>query len=44
MPQRIRAFLAQKRIAIVGVSRTRGFGNTILETLRARGYSAFAHD
>jgi predicted CoA-binding protein len=38
MISRIDAFLAQRRIAIVGVSRTRGFGNTILKTLVERNY------
>lgn len=31
-------FLSRKRIAIVGVSRSRGFGNTIMRTLMDRGY------
>jgi predicted CoA-binding protein len=38
MLPRIKAFLAQHCIAIVGVSRTRGFGNAILKTLTERGY------
>jgi predicted CoA-binding protein len=42
MLARIRAFLAQHRIAIIGVSRTRGFGNTILKTLSERGYEISA--
>lgn len=33
-------FLAQNRIAVVGVSRSRGFGKTVLETLIDRGYDA----
>lgn len=32
------AFLAQKRIAVVGVSRRKGTGNGILKALRQRGY------
>ncbi|MEZ4862796.1 MAG: CoA-binding protein [Caldilineaceae bacterium] len=35
------AFLAQKRIAIVGVSRKQGTGNGIFTNLRARGYQVF---
>lgn len=34
-------FLSQKRIAVVGVSRTRGFGNTIMRILEERGYNVF---
>ena len=34
-------FLAQKRIAVVGVSRTRGTGNAIFAGLRARGYEVY---
>lgn len=36
------AFLAQKRIAIVGVSRSAGTGNAILKALRDRGHDVFA--
>lgn len=32
------AFLAQKRIAVVGVSRNQGTGNSILKALQGRGY------
>lgn len=34
----ITAFLDCQRIAVVGVSRTRGFGNSIMRTLAERGY------
>jgi hypothetical protein len=34
-------FVAQKTLAVVGVSRTRGFGNTLLRHLRRRGYRVF---
>lgn len=33
-----KAFLSQKRIAVVGVSRKQGTGNTIFKALRNRGY------
>jgi predicted CoA-binding protein len=36
----IEAFLAERRIAVVGVSRTKGFGNTALRTLAAAGWDA----
>ena len=36
------AFLAQKRIAVVGVSRTTGTGNGIYDRFRSRGYEVFA--
>jgi uncharacterized protein len=35
------AFIAEKRIAVVGVSRHRGFGNAILKALRKQGYEVF---
>lgn len=35
-------FLAQKRIAVVGVSRGGGTGNGILQRLRTTGYTVFA--
>ncbi|HRW09744.1 MAG TPA: CoA-binding protein [Caldilineaceae bacterium] len=35
------AFLAQKRIAVVGVSREQGTGNGIFTSLRGRGYEVF---
>jgi len=35
------AFLAQKRIAVVGVSREQGTGNGIFTSLRQRGYEVF---
>jgi predicted CoA-binding protein len=38
MRDRIESFLRQPAIAVVGVSRTKGFGNT---ALRAKGYRAF---
>lgn len=31
-------FLSKKKIAVVGVSRGRGFGNTVMQTLLERGY------
>ena len=34
-------FLAEKRIAVVGVSRTRGFGNSIFHALVERGYEVY---
>ena len=34
-------FLSHERIAVVGVSRSRGFGNTIMRTLTDRGYQIF---
>jgi hypothetical protein len=37
----VEEFLAEKRIAVVGVSRTRGFGNNALRTLASQGYDAF---
>lgn len=36
----IESFLAEKRIAVVGVSRRRGFGNAAYRTLRHRGWDA----
>lgn len=36
----IEAFLAEKRIAVVGVSRTKGFGNSALRALAAKGWDA----
>ncbi len=38
----VEQFLAEKRIAVVGVSRTRGFGNAAWHELRRKGYQAFA--
>jgi predicted CoA-binding protein len=35
------AFAAEKTLAIVGVSRTRGFGNRLFKHLRSRGYRVF---
>jgi hypothetical protein len=35
------AFVAQKTLALVGVSRTRGFGNTLFRHLKQRGYRVF---
>jgi predicted CoA-binding protein len=37
----IESFLDEKRIAVVGVSRTKGFGNVALKVLRARGWQAY---
>lgn len=34
-------FLAVKKIAVVGVSATRGFGNTIYEELKRKGYTVY---
>ena len=36
------AFLAQKRIAVAGVSRSAGTGNGIYDRMKARGYAVFA--
>ncbi len=35
------AFVAQKTLAVVGVSRTQGFGNTLFRHLKTRGYRVF---
>lgn len=35
-------FLAQKRIAVVGVSRSNGTGNGIYDRMKERGYEVFA--
>ena len=35
------AFVAQKTLAVVGVSRTRGFGNSLYRHLRRKGYRVF---
>lgn len=40
MDQAIAAFLAERRIAVVGVSRTKGFGNAAYRALKARGWDA----
>jgi predicted CoA-binding protein len=37
----VEAFLESRRIAIVGVSRTRGFANEAMRVLRERGYQVF---
>jgi predicted CoA-binding protein len=34
----VEEFLAERRVAVVGVSRGRGFGNAALRELRRRGY------
>jgi uncharacterized protein len=34
-------FVAQKTLAVVGVSRTGGFGNTLFRHLKTRGYRVF---
>jgi predicted CoA-binding protein len=36
----VEEFLSEQRIAVVGVSRTKGFGRAALSTLRARGWDA----
>ncbi|HSN92263.1 MAG TPA: CoA-binding protein [Anaeromyxobacteraceae bacterium] len=36
----VEEILAERRIAVVGVSRGKGFGNLALETLRERGWEA----
>ncbi|HEX9288912.1 MAG TPA: CoA-binding protein [Anaeromyxobacteraceae bacterium] len=41
MRESIDAFLAQQAIAVVGVSRTRGFANGALRALRSKGYRAY---
>src|ERR1017187_6238554 len=35
------AFVAEKSLAVVGVSRTRGFGNTLFKHLKHQGYRVF---
>lgn len=35
-------FLAQKSIAVVGVSRTHGFGNSVYDELKKKGYQVYA--
>lgn len=37
----VEGFLAEKTIAVVGVSRTRGFGNTVMQSLKKRGYQVY---
>jgi predicted CoA-binding protein len=37
----VEEILSEKRIAVVGVSRTRGFGNSALAALRAGGWEAW---
>lgn len=37
----ITEFLSKKLVAVVGVSRGRGFGNTVMRTLAERGYDVF---
>jgi predicted CoA-binding protein len=34
-------FVAQRTLALVGVSRTRGFGNTLFRHLKRKGYRVF---
>lgn len=41
MDTRIIEFLSTKSIAVVGVSRGRGFGNTVMRTLSERGYEVY---
>jgi predicted CoA-binding protein len=38
----IESFLSEQAVAVVGVSRTRGFGNSALRALRDRGWRAYA--
>ena len=35
------AFVAERSLAVVGVSRTRGFGNTLFKHLKHQGYRVF---
>ncbi len=35
-------FLAQKTLAVVGVSRTHGFGNSLYDELKKKGYQVYA--
>jgi predicted CoA-binding protein len=35
------AFVAQRNLAVVGVSRTRGFGNTLFHHLKRKGFRVF---
>jgi predicted CoA-binding protein len=37
----VESFLAEKRIAVVGVSRRAGFANTAMKSLRAGGWEVF---
>lgn len=37
----VEEFLKEKRIAVVGVSRTRGFGNLAYKALASQGYEVF---
>lgn len=41
MNSKITEFLSKESIAVVGVSRGRGFGNAIMRTLLERGYEVF---
>jgi predicted CoA-binding protein len=41
MKKGVEEFLAEKRIAVVGVSRKSGFGNQAFRTLAAQGYEVF---
>lgn len=41
MTPAIEAFLSQRTIAVVGVSRSRGFANSAADTLRRAGYRVF---
>jgi predicted CoA-binding protein len=41
MTPEIQSFFGERRLAVVGVSRTKGFGNAALRTLRAAGWEAF---
>jgi predicted CoA-binding protein len=34
-------FLSNERIAVIGVSRSRGFGNSVMRTLEDRGYKVY---
>jgi len=41
MSKQTDAFVAHKTLALVGVSRTRGFGNRLLRHLKQKGYRVF---
>lgn len=41
MSQASETFVAEKALALVGVSRSRGFGNTLFRHLRDKGYRVF---
>jgi predicted CoA-binding protein len=41
MSAQTEAFVARKTLAVVGVSRTRGFGNSLYRHLKQKGYRVF---